>query len=62
MQIFEAIVKERYLKTSIARSKDLEKKMDVLVANDMPDDVKQDIKQRFTDLGNQAARVDIENN
>ena len=59
LQIFEAVVKERYLKTSIARSKDLEKKMDVLVSNDMPDDVKQDIKQRFTDLGNQAAREDI---
>ena len=27
LQIFEAIIKERYLKTSIARSKDLEKKM-----------------------------------
>ena len=58
LQIFEAIVKERYLKTSIARSKDLEKKMDILVSNDMPADVKQDIKQRFTDLANQAIRTD----
>jgi hypothetical protein len=58
LQIFEAIVKERYLKTSIARSKDLERKMDVLVANEMPTEMQQDIKKTFTDLGKEAARVD----
>ena len=58
LQIFEAIVKERYLKTSIARSKDLEKKMDVLVSNEMPADIKQDIEQTFTELGTKAARID----
>ena len=58
LQIFEAIVKERYLKTSIARSKDLEKKMDVLVANEMSPEMQKDIQKTFTDLGTKAARVD----
>ena len=61
LQIFEAIVKERYLKTSIARSKDLEKKMDVLVANEMPNEIAHDIKQTFTELGTKAARIDQQN-
>ena len=58
LQIFEAIVKERYLKTSIARSKDLEKKMDVLVANEISPEMQKDINKTFTDLGTKAARVD----
>ena len=61
LQIFEAIVKERYIKTSIARSKDLEKKMDVLVANDMPAHIKQDLQKTFTDLGAKAAHIDQQN-
>ena len=35
--------------------------MDVLVANDMPAHIKQDLQKTFTDLGAKAAHIDQQN-